>query len=370
MRFSDAFIDDLRDRIRISEVVGSRVDFDRRKSNPSRGDHWFCCPVHGESNASAHCDDRKGFFKCFSCGASGDHFKFFMELDGVSFPRAIEMVADLAGVPLPDSAPLSAAEKRAQADRARQRSLAQADRARRQEREAAHRTEFAREIWQESRPIVGTLAEKYLLGRGIPVMAWPPSLRFHPKCKVNRDLKPALVCGVQANSRKLIAVWRIFLNPDGTNLIVDGRKVKLGLGPSAGGAVRLGAATHELAVCEGVETAFGIGCLSGWRVPVWSLLSTSGMVGWEPPEGVRRVLIYSDGDRMKVRDDGKVMEPPGRAAANTLREKLEAGGIEVAVHEPPEGSDWLDCWTTRNSYERRPIESANREDPLGSNAGG
>jgi DNA primase len=101
MRFSDSFLDEIRDRLPISAVVGTRVTWDRKKTNASRGDFWACCPFHGEKTPSFHCEDRKGRYHCFGCGVSGDHFKFLTELDGMSFPEAVEKVADMVGVPMP-----------------------------------------------------------------------------------------------------------------------------------------------------------------------------------------------------------------------------------------------------------------------------
>ncbi len=101
MRFPDSFLDDIRDRLPISEVVGSRVSFDKKKSNPARGDFWACCPFHGEKSPSFHCEDRKGRYHCFGCGVSGDHFRFLVELDGLSFPEAVERLADRAGIAMP-----------------------------------------------------------------------------------------------------------------------------------------------------------------------------------------------------------------------------------------------------------------------------
>ncbi|QDZ00604.1 DNA primase [Nitratireductor mangrovi] len=110
MRFSPSFLDEIRDRVPISSVIGGRVTWDRRKTNASRGDYWACCPFHGEKSPSFHCEDRKGRYHCFGCGVSGDHFRFLTELDGMSFPEAVERVAEMAGVPMPARDP--EAEKR------------------------------------------------------------------------------------------------------------------------------------------------------------------------------------------------------------------------------------------------------------------
>jgi DNA primase len=101
MRFPQSFLDEIRDRVPISSVIGQRVSWDRKKTNVSRGDYWGCCPFHGEKTPSFHCEDRKGRYHCFGCGVTGDHFRFLTELDGLAFPEAVERIAEMAGVPMP-----------------------------------------------------------------------------------------------------------------------------------------------------------------------------------------------------------------------------------------------------------------------------
>ncbi|TCP90317.1 DNA primase [Rhizobium sp. PP-CC-2G-626] len=110
MRFSPTFLEEIKDRVPISDVIGKRVTWDRKKTNASKGDYWACCPFHGEKSPSFHCEDRKGRYHCFGCGVSGDHFRFLNELDGMSFPEAVQQIADLAGVAMPQ--PDVEAEKR------------------------------------------------------------------------------------------------------------------------------------------------------------------------------------------------------------------------------------------------------------------
>src|SRR5690606_13433530 len=55
MRFTPAFLDEIRDRVPISSVIGPRVTWDRRKTNAAKGDYWACCPFHGEKSPSFHC---------------------------------------------------------------------------------------------------------------------------------------------------------------------------------------------------------------------------------------------------------------------------------------------------------------------------
>lgn len=102
MRFTKEFLASLAERVPLSSLVGRVVAWDRRKSQPGRGDYWGCCPFHDEKSASFHVDDRRGFYHCFGCHASGDHLKFLTEHDGLDFVEAVKKLAAEAGVALPD----------------------------------------------------------------------------------------------------------------------------------------------------------------------------------------------------------------------------------------------------------------------------
>jgi len=105
MKFSPTFLDDIRSRVSISSVVGRKVAWDRRKSNPGKGDYWACCPFHNEKSASFHVDDRKGRYHCFGCKQSGDIFTFLVEKEGLNFPEAVEQLALEAGMEVPKNSP-------------------------------------------------------------------------------------------------------------------------------------------------------------------------------------------------------------------------------------------------------------------------
>lgn len=99
-RFTDAFLDEVRAAVSITDVVGQHVQWDKGRDS---GDvRWACCPLHGESTPSFKADDRDGFWKCHGCGEGGDQFKFLMLLNGVDFPAAVAEVAAIAGIALPD----------------------------------------------------------------------------------------------------------------------------------------------------------------------------------------------------------------------------------------------------------------------------
>ncbi len=110
MSLPPGFIDELRTRVSLSQVVGRKVTWDMRKSNMAKGDWWAPCPFHQEKSASFHVDDRKGFYYCFGCHAKGDAVTFVKEADNVSFMEAVEILAREAGMQMPARDP-KAAEK-------------------------------------------------------------------------------------------------------------------------------------------------------------------------------------------------------------------------------------------------------------------
>ncbi|MEL6519799.1 MAG: DNA primase [Pseudomonadota bacterium] len=101
MSLPPGFLDELRSRLSLSDVVGRKVVWDSRKSNQAKGDMWAPCPFHQEKTASFHVDDRKGFYYCFGCHAKGDAIGFVRETENVSFMEAVEILAGEAGLQMP-----------------------------------------------------------------------------------------------------------------------------------------------------------------------------------------------------------------------------------------------------------------------------
>ncbi len=99
------FLDELRTRTSLSQVVGRKVLWDTRKSNQAKGDMWAPCPFHQEKTASFHVDDRKGYYYCFGCQAKGDAISFVRETENVGFMEAVEILAAEAGMQLPERDP-------------------------------------------------------------------------------------------------------------------------------------------------------------------------------------------------------------------------------------------------------------------------
>jgi DNA primase len=102
MSLPPGFLDELRNRLALSDVVGRKVLWDKRKSNAAKGDFWAPCPFHQEKTPSFHVDDRKGFYYCFGCQAKGDAITFVKEVENVSFIEAVEILARDAGIPMPE----------------------------------------------------------------------------------------------------------------------------------------------------------------------------------------------------------------------------------------------------------------------------
>lgn len=101
MSLPNGFLDELRSRVSIAQVVGRSVTWDLRKSNQGKGDFWAPCPFHHEKTASFHVDDRKGFYHCFGCHAKGDALKFLQETQNMGFMEAVETLARDVGMPMP-----------------------------------------------------------------------------------------------------------------------------------------------------------------------------------------------------------------------------------------------------------------------------
>lgn len=96
MRFPPSFLDEIRARVPVSEVVGKRVKLKKQ------GREWAgLSPFNAEKTPSFFVNDQKGFYHDFSSGRHGDAFRFLMETEGVSFPEAVERLAGLAGLAMP-----------------------------------------------------------------------------------------------------------------------------------------------------------------------------------------------------------------------------------------------------------------------------
>ena len=95
--FPQSFIDDLKLQANIVQVIQEYVSL-KRVGRTYKG----LCPFHGEKTPSFHVDPEKGFFHCFGCNVGGDVFKFLELHEKIGFAEAVKMLAQKAGMSLPE----------------------------------------------------------------------------------------------------------------------------------------------------------------------------------------------------------------------------------------------------------------------------
>ena len=100
MAFPPHFLDDVRTRVGLADLIGRRVKLVRKG-----GEFSGLCPFHTEKTPSFYVNEIKGFYHCFGCGAHGDQFGFVMRTENLSFPEAVERLADEAGLEVPETTP-------------------------------------------------------------------------------------------------------------------------------------------------------------------------------------------------------------------------------------------------------------------------
>ncbi len=146
MSFSPEFLDEIRLRVTLSDSISRRVPL-TRKGREFAG----LCPFHKEKTPSFTVNDDKGFFHCFGCGAHGDVIGFEMRMDGLSFPEAVERLANIAGLALPKQTP--------------------EDRERTKQRTSLYGVMEAACVWFEQRlaDAGGSRARDYLADRGVSI---------------------------------------------------------------------------------------------------------------------------------------------------------------------------------------------------------
>jgi hypothetical protein len=311
--------------------------------------------------------DRGKWFR-FSIGEGGGILALLHYGDTGNLPRgksdwaeAYKIAKDFLGIEDRREEPEEAAEreKRIAAQR-EQRERESAQRKAEAAVKAEERTLDAKEAWQGSSPLVGSLGEAYLVARGLPpVSEWPWNpdhvLRFHPALDYELDkrcgLLPAVIGKIQDEFDKSTSIWQIFLKvgrPEKADVV----NPKLGRGPASGGAIRIGGIGPHIGAAEGMESALAAWVLWGFRRPVWSMMSTSGMSNFEPPMEIEKMTIFPDSDKAMIQN-GKILDPPGITAARKLKARMDAAGVKCTILEINTLGDCLDLLNTRRQYEQK-----------------
>ncbi len=101
-KYDNNFVDELRARLSLVDVIGRTVPLTKKGQN-----YWGCCPFHNEKTPSFSVAEDKGYYHCFGCGAHGDIVSFVMNTQHVEFKTALQELADMAGLKMPDFKPKS-----------------------------------------------------------------------------------------------------------------------------------------------------------------------------------------------------------------------------------------------------------------------
>ncbi len=107
MALSPQFLDEVRARLGLADVIGRRVRL-VRKGREFMG----LCPFHNEKTPSFTVNEQKGFYHCFGCGAHGSVFDYVMQVEGLNFRDAVERLAVEAGLEVPVDSPEETAKER------------------------------------------------------------------------------------------------------------------------------------------------------------------------------------------------------------------------------------------------------------------
>ena len=300
------------------------------------------CPVCGGKDRFRFIDkDGKGTFFCSGCGP-GDGFKLLINYKDFSrFADAADFVRNVVGnVPVERTIRNVAYVAQKQAE---------------EKAEKEKRKISLQKTWNYSKPVKrGDPVSKYLtITRKLPIENVPATLRFNPRMDYYEESEedgqpdvymgkfPVMIAMVQDKFGRPVGLHRTYLSQDGTKALVKkGKKLMKGLGVS-GGAIRLFKCEETLAVTEGIETAFAVYALTGQ--PVWACISATILENFQPPEGVKTILIYADNDLPDSRG-----RRAGQQAAKALAERLTAEGYTVKLNLPiAAGTDFHDVWTAR-----------------------
>ncbi|WP_051961791.1 toprim domain-containing protein [Methylobacter sp. BBA5.1] len=303
------------------------------------GQRHIACPVHGGKDGFRLFRDANlsGGGCCNTCGPKPDGFSLLMWLRGWTFPEALSAIAGVLGLSSDSHQPQRIVHRKAHFDQCK--SSINDDKIR----------ALLRTVWQESKSIHHPDAEPvrlYLQSRGLDgwLPNWP-SLRFHPKMQYrNEDNQvisyfPAMLALVEKDNRA-ITIHRSFLTGDGRKAPVESPK-KLMPVPAdhliVGSGIRLGNPGRVLSVTEGIETALSV--IEATGMVTWPLISSTLMSHFIIPQGVEKLIIWSDLDRTHA----------GTFAAQKLAERAKTQGIQVEIREPSgplpidaKSIDWLD----------------------------
>lgn len=274
------------------------------------------CPLCADGKDRFRFDDKNGSggYICGQCG-SGDGFSLLQGFMGWDFKTAADEIEKIVGV-----VKTGKINKGISTDRAMRKVV---------------------DMWNQSRPVTdGDEVMKYLRNRGLNLSKPPSSVRLHPGSEYWEGgemlgVFPVMVSMVASPAGKGITLHRTYLK-DGQKAPVPKAKKMLAVSDEVtinGSAIRLSGSSDVIGVGEGIETALAAGQM--FDMPVWSVISTTGMETFELPNAdVKKLIVFGDND----------INFAGQKSAYALANRMSViKKIQVEVMFPPKmGSDWLD----------------------------
>jgi DNA polymerase len=270
-------------------------------SLPLTSDNKVSCPFHEDTEPS--CTIYPDHFHCYGCGEHGSRLDWLVRAEGMTAAEPVTLIKDWSSSPTPVL---------------------------RNGNDEDERLAFIKSIWTSARPLLGSIAERYLdETRGIDLSKLPEdvhrSLRFHPSCVFGSGIH--LPC--------LIALMRDPLTDEPVGIqrtaleLVDGKVRKIDrrmLG--CAGMVKLWPAGSQLVVGEGLETVLAAATRIPYAgaplTPAWAVLSSAKLKVLPVIPGVERLVLLIDNDSNQE----------GQTAAAQVAARWRAAGRTVVPLMP------------------------------------
>ncbi|MGH6969099.1 MAG: CHC2 zinc finger domain-containing protein [Stellaceae bacterium] len=310
----------------LHEVVGRYVELKKA------GAEWTgLCPFHTEKTPSFFVNDKKQFYHCFGCGAHGDAIAAVMQLGHRSFHDAVDGLIGAAYRSAP--AEFDRRQREAAAEYA-----AAGDRRFDSDPDERARLAKARAMWENRKPLAGTVGEHYLTHvRGLrppwpDVLGFAPSMFFQPQ---GVEL-PAVLARIVDGTGEGVALQRIFIDPCTGRKAEPAKQAKRTYGPMRDGAVKLFPADRMLGLAGSVEDALAARRI--FRLPVWATCGENRLGAVAVPECVEHLVIFADSDRAGIREAIKASE------------EYEHRGLGVEITAPEDVKDWDEWLLAKREY--------------------
>uniref|UniRef100_A0A6H2A0M0 Putative DNA primase/helicase n=1 Tax=viral metagenome TaxID=1070528 RepID=A0A6H2A0M0_9ZZZZ len=271
----------------------------------TNGKHGPCPLCGGKDRFRFDDQDGVGTWICNQCGA-GTGFKLIEKKLGVDFLEAVKRVGEIMGDIPKHVKPKPVKDYR----------------------------KMLNDTWKKATSLVrGDPVVAYLAGRGLKLI--PDNVRYYRGCweSETKSRMQAMIALVTGPDGKPVTIHRTYLRDGKKAPIESPRKLMPHNGTLKGAAIRLfEPSAYTMGIAEGIETA--IAATQRFQIGTWAAVTAGIMESWEPPEGIKEVIIFGDNDANFT----------GQKSAYILANRLAKKGIKVNVDIPETIGDW-------NSYD-------------------